>query len=206
MGRIKVIVCAVGIAAVAAFSVRVAQVNSRAEVIPIERYGKGEWLDPGDGYLIDESYEDMDGFLLRVDQVRVVTPEEYVEEYGSDASALPEGIERGVPSILAVSMTIRNDGNSTGGFEAYLWRVIPEALNKEYSFDEELFSCVEPTGPVFRVGEGKEVARTFPFTCWIDGPYFTEAGMMRRAEVTDRSFHLNMTSRPVKHVFEFELD
>lgn len=179
-------------------------VNSAAEQIPLETYETGEWLDFGDGYIIDDALENLDGYFARVDGAKIMTPNEYLAEYGEgDGATVPDGDNR---TVLAVTMTIKNEYNEDGGFEAYLWTAIPDTLNTEYRYDSALFDKAEPMGSVFKVSKGREVTRTFPFTRGEYAPYFTDSAGSVQGEVLDDSFHLNMTFRPVTRRFVFSLD
>lgn len=183
---------------------RVRVVNCAAEQIPLETYGEGEWLALGDGYIIDEAIEDLDGYYVRLDGAKAMTPNEYLEEYGDvDGVAVPDGDRK---TVLAVTMTIKNEHNEDGGFEAYLWTVIPDVLNTEYRYDATLFDKAESAGSVFKVSKGWEVTRTFPFTRDEYAPYFTDSEGGVQGEVIHSSFHMNMTYRPVTKRFVFSLD
>lgn len=98
------------------YAVRLYVVNSTAEWVPKETYGMGEWLEPRDGYLVDDVIEDLDGFSLRVDDAKILTPNEYLAEYGHEGDKWET--DGDVPSVLAVTMTIKNEYNKEGGFEA----------------------------------------------------------------------------------------
>lgn len=186
------------------WGMRVYVVNASAERIPQELYGQGEWLEPGEGYLIDDGVEDLDGFSLRLDGAHIMSPREYIEKYGKHNEAKPE--DDSVKSVLAVTITVKNTSNERGGFEGWLWTVIPASKNCAYSFDADLFTRVEATGGRFRVGLGKEVTRTFPFRRQDLGPYLTDSAGRSFGKVADRSFHLNITYRPITKRFVFSAD
>lgn len=183
---------------------RLCAVNGAAERIPVETYEVGEWLGPEDGYIIDDAIENLDGYFLRIDGARVMTPNEYLAEYGEgDDSTIPNGDAK---TVLAITMTIKNEYNEHGGFEAYLWTAVPDSLNTEYRYDSTLFDKAEPTGSVFKVSKGRTVTRTFPFSRGEYPPYFTDSAGTSQGEVLDRSFHMNMTYRPVTKRFVFSVD
>lgn len=81
--------------------------------------------------------------------------------------------------------------------------MIPDAQNSQYRFDSELYDMSDATGSVFRVGKGKEATRTFPFRRQDLGPYLTDSAGWSYGDVTDRSFRLNITYRPVTRTFYF---
>lgn len=183
---------------------RVQVVNGVAEQVPLETYSEREWLALDDGYIIDEAIEDLNGYYVRLDGARAMTPNEYLAEYGdANGSTVSDGDRK---TVLAVTMTIKNEHNESGGFEAYLWTVIPDALNTEYRYDAALFDKAEPAGSVFKVSKGREVTRTFPFTRYEYAPYFTDSEGGVQGEVIHRSFHMNMTYRPITKRFVFNLD
>lgn len=188
---------------VAAYSARLYVVNSSAEQVPMETYGVGEWLEPRDGYIVDDMIEDLDGYSLRIDDAKIMTPNEYLSEYGHEDDTWET--DGDVPSVLAVTMTIKNEYNEEGGFEAWLWTAVPESQNCEYRFDDILYDTADDTGSVFRVGKGKQATRTFPFRLQMPGPYFTDSASWTYLEVSDRTFHINMTYRPVTKRFEFSV-
>lgn len=183
------------------YAARLNVVNSTAEWVPKETYVMGEWLEPRDGYLVDDVVEDLDGFSLRIDDAKIMTPNEYLSEYGHEGDTWET--DGDLPSVLAVTMTIKNEYNKEGGFEAWLWSAVPASQNCEYRFDDFLYSTADDTGSVFRVGIGKQATRTFPFRLQAPGPYFTDSASWTYLEVADRMFHINMTYRPVTRQFVF---
>ena len=77
----------------ACYGWRLQIVNSTAEQIPLETYETGEWLDFGDGYIIDDALDKLfDGYFARVDGAKIMTPNEYLAEYGEgDVPRSPMG-------------------------------------------------------------------------------------------------------------------
>lgn len=114
MRRHDVAVAVMILSVMVAYGVRVYAVNASAERIPHEAYYAGEWLEPRDGYLIDNVVEDLDGFSLRLDGAKVMTANEYLKAYGStgEVASVRDG---NAPSVLAVTMTIKNSHNEKGG-------------------------------------------------------------------------------------------
>lgn len=189
-------------------TLRIKAVNDGALVIPEETYGLGTWLDLEDS--VKGSREvDTRGYGFRVDDVEAVTPNGYLERYGRDDVRRLDSIDAEETCVIAMTMTIRNRGNTEGGIKGYLWQLVPETLNNTfYKVDTELFSHAVPElGGVtaFSVEDGGTSTVTLPFSTMRDPPLFRPAGVEERMDVVKGPYRLAMTDMPVRKVLRFEL-
>lgn len=60
-------------------------------------------------------------------------------------------------SSYSFTMTIKNEGNTEGGFDGYMWQVVPSSRDQSYFVDESLFAYVEDTGTSFSIKTDTEV-------------------------------------------------
>ena len=135
------------------------RVNASAETVQEQQYEMGSWLPIEDGYIIDETIEHNDGYSIRVDDAEVMSPSEFVAWYGKEGVPV-QGLQGSDDTVLAVTMTIKNEGNTTGGFESFMWQVVPESRDNSYCVDEALFAYVEDTGLSFRIKTDTDVVLT----------------------------------------------
>lgn len=101
-------------------------------------------------------------------------------------------------------MTIKNEGNTEGGFDGYMWQVVPSSRDQSYFVDESLFAYVEDTGTSFSIKTDTEYTTTFPFT-WMEEPLFEPFSATRRGVITGDSFFLTLTVRPERKSLAFSL-
>lgn len=205
MRRIRLAAIAGAVMAIVVFCLLTYRANALFDVTPDETYRMGDWAPFEDGYLIDQTIEHLDGYSLQIIDAEIMTPREYLSAYAKDGATELGIPEDDVPCVLAVTISLHNEGNTDGVVSGYLWRIIPASLNKSYSFDTELFEHVGGVGDTFKVSVGGEATATFAFVRWEDTPYFSRGENigMRRAAVDDRSFHLTMSMKPVRRLYEF---
>lgn len=132
-----------------------------------------------------------------------MSPAEFVERFGTQErpGPFPEG---GDDTVLAVTLTFKNEGNTEGGFFGYMWQVVPDTNDRAYAVDEELFAYAEPTGLEFRIKENTERQVTFPFT-WQEEPLFAQLSTYRRGKISGDRFSLVLTCRPERKSLVFQL-
>lgn len=174
--------------------------NENAETIPQRYYKMGEWLEVEDGYLIDEVIEQNMGYAFRVNAAEIMTPQEFISKFAQkDASSfvVPDCNKK---SVLALSITIKNDGNSTGGIESFMWDCIASTNDWDCRVDDELFALVENSGQRFRIKDGSEYTTIFPFTCQVQPPYLSivDGDMYPRGTIKGSQFELSFTRRPIE--------
>lgn len=199
----RVVLGAISAIALGLYCLSIWHVNTIAEIVPEERYEMGDWLQIENGYIIDEIYEKNDGYSLRIDDARLMSPSEFVERYGKQkvSGDIPEGRD---DTVLAVTMTIKNEGNSEGGFDGFMWQVVPATNDQSYTIDEPLFAFVEDSGVSFKIKENTEHTVTFPFT-WTEEPLFVPFDETRRGIIKGERFRLALTMRPEWKSLEFWL-
>ena len=177
---------------------RIYAVNASADTIPQEFYEMGEWVPVEDGYIIDEYIERNEGYSFRVNSAEIMSPAEFAARYARDGVDLGgTELAKGERSVLAMSITMRNEGNVGGGIMSYMWRAVSASNDWECKVDDELFSLVEDTGQEFRIGTDKSYTTVFPFTCYVDGPLLSPTSLEVRDEIRGREFTMNFTTRPV---------
>lgn len=194
----KQALCSVALLVTCIWGYRVWSVNVTAETIPRVFYEMGDWIPVEDGYIIDELIERNDGYYFRVNGAEAMSPKEFVRRFGENGCKFnpPKMSDR--KTVLAVSLTIRNDDNTDGGLESFMWNVISADNDCSYQVDDSLFSCVEEVGQRFRIKEGTEHTTVFPFVAQMPPDYFSQSDGYRLGEVIGDEFTLNFTVRPVK--------
>lgn len=193
--------CAVAVALIAG---RIWWVNEQAIKIPVEHVAQGSWL-ALDGAFAGSDEEQTKGYEFRVEKTEVVTPDEYLSRYGKDGVASTEdGARR---SVLAVTLTMRNTSTEGGGIMSFLWEVIPESKNTDYSVDEDLWAHVAKMDPsMFSVPPGKTLKTVVPFVGFSNPPYFGSDEASFRPPIEGSSFELVMSNLPVRKILDLRVD
>lgn len=177
---------------------RVWCVNAQAESIPRIYYETGEWIPVEDGYIVDELVEKNDGYFFRINGAEIMSPKEFVTRFSKDDLQIESIDESDDQTVLAVSITMRNDCNTEGGLESFMWSVISDSNNCEYRVSDRLFKYVEDVGQRFRIREGTEYTTVFPFMSQTPPQYLSSPYDYGHGTVLGDRFTLNLTVRPVK--------
>lgn len=189
-----------------AIGVRIWLVNAGYQGVPVTYYSMGEWLSVDDDYYVDET-EPSEGYSFRIDSVEVMSPNEYLQRYGTDGVTSLDTFDADDPCVVVLDMTIRNDSSEQGGVDSFQWQVVPQEQNTSYAMDYELSGHVEKamSEGQFSIKPGGEYRTHIAFSGQEDLPYLQDATGQRRPIITARSFRLALTMRPHRKVFEFEL-
>lgn len=113
------------LAAAAAIAGRIWQVNANAFDYPERHYAMGEWVDL-DGAFTTYVNENTQGYSLCVQDAQIMTRAEYIERYALDPSQVEPTDYDDVPSVLCLTLAIKNEGSDSGGFYIYDATLVPE--------------------------------------------------------------------------------
>lgn len=200
------VLCAV---VLAGFCLRVQSVNATAVHVPEEHYAQGEWLDQDSCFLDDKTEEaPAASYSYRIERVEVMTPNEYLTRYAKDGTTSIQEEYAEENTVLAVTMTIQNNGSENGGVAAWDWHIVPASNVDDYIADGALFAHVQPeVGEElqFSIKPGSSYTATFPFYGQTNPRYFEPDTLTHRPVITGTSFRLVMTNLPTRKVFDLSV-
>ena len=109
VNRRRLLVAVFAAAAFTLFLWRVADVNARAPYIPEKHYGLEETYHYEGSFLWDRT-EGTEGYSLTVEEGKLMTPNEYLEQFAPDAPKIDDANK----SVVAVKVTVENNNNENG--------------------------------------------------------------------------------------------
>ena len=87
----KILTTVAALLLISILGVRIWYINSSVITIPVETYKVGEWVEL-DGAFQDVSYENTDGYSLRVKSAAIKSYSDFVREYGESEDYMEEDI------------------------------------------------------------------------------------------------------------------
>lgn len=173
--------------------VRIWYINSSVITIPVETYKVGEWVEL-DGAFQDVSYENTDGYSLRVKSAAIKSYSDFVREYGESEDYMEEDIRPEL--VLDVEFEFSNKGNTEGQIELF-----------QYFVEGRYFTMVPNSSLWFLTvpkGEGQmgfvlDQDTSFEFHV----PYIFR--QMGSVELTGEKIHIIASRAPVKKMIEIQL-
>lgn len=168
-------------------------INSSVITIPVETYKVGEWVEL-DGAFQDVSYENTDGYSLRVKSAAIKSYSDFVREYGESEDYMEEDIRPEL--VLDVEFEFSNKGNTEGQIELF-----------QYFVEGRYFTMVPNSSLWFLTvpkGEGQmgfvlDQDTSFEFHV----PYIFR--QMGSVELTGEKIHIIASRAPVKKMIEIQL-
>lgn len=185
---------------------RVAYVNQTIETPEYEFYEAGEWIVPGDSTLAQTPLS-MAEYAFRVNDVQVMTPNEYLQTYSTDGVTQADTVDEDDRTVVVLDITIQNRSSELGGIDPFMWRVVPPSNNIDYPLDLDLYGHAEPDAAmgVFSVVPNGEFRTQMPFSGRIDQPYFSESGSFQRPLVEEGTCRLCFTLYPTRKAVLFDV-
>lgn len=185
---------------------RVAHVNQSAETPEYEFYEVGEWIVPGESTILTSTL-DMSEYAIRVNDVQVMTPNEYLQTHSTDGVTQANTVDEDDRTVVVLDLTIQNRSSELGGIEPFMWRVVPPSNNIDYPLDLDLYAHVEPDAAsgIFSVVPNGEFRTCMPFSGTIDQPYFSESGSFQRPLVEEGTCRLCFTLYPTRKAVLFDV-
>lgn len=200
--RIALVAVLVLVAVVA----RIVYVNATAiPSYPVVHYSMGEWVDLDGAFHMTSSNENTQGYSVRVSSAEKMSRNEYIERYGTDPSKVIEGLD--ADSVIAITLDVRNEGNSDGAMLIFETKLIPDRKNEYFIRDKELWPEKETVlaGTLcmyLSIQENSEYTTVIPYkTNVIDQDGYSQY----ERDITDTSFELVLSSAPVRKVVDIDL-
>ena len=116
----KILTTVAALLLISILGVRIWYINSSVITIPVETYKVGEWVEL-DGAFQDVSYENTDGYSLRVKSAAIKSYSDFVREYGESEDYMEEDIRPEL--VLDVEFEFSNKGNTEGQIELFQYFV-----------------------------------------------------------------------------------
>lgn len=197
---------------------RIAWVNANENLeSPLVVHQMGEWVELNGAFLEEASAENTRGYSLRVADAELLSRNEFVARYSGGTLGPVEGFD--VPCMCCVTLDVRNEG-AQGGLDLLSMVLIPRRGNEQLVYDDRLYLAGEEklrslggSTAVFmgyiRTRENTEYTTHIPYM--VRGIYQSseESNLVARAghleELTDTSYRLYLSNRPIRHVVEVEV-
>ena len=191
----KILTTVAALLLISILGVRIWYINSSVITIPVETYKVGEWVEL-DGAFQDVSYENTDGYSLRVKSAAIKSYSDFVREYGESEDYMEEDIRPEL--VLDVEFEFSNKGNTEGQIELF-----------QYFVEGRYFTMVPNSSLWFLTvpkGEGQmgfvlDQDTSFEFHV----PYIFR--QMGSVELTGEKIHIHIIASraPVKKMIEIQL-
>lgn len=203
LSRRSLVAGGLGAVAAAAFAARVWWVNANAFDYPERRYGVGDWVDLDGAFTVYSAWEDTKGYSLCVQGAQVMSRAEYVERYALDPSGVEATAYDDVPSVLCVTLAMRNRGNPEGGISLYDMALVPKGQIRAMRYHAGLWATsnenVREDMYSFGLLEDSEYTAQVPYILYGD----PEEDFQH--EIRTRRFAFTVSNAPVRNVIDIEL-
>jgi hypothetical protein len=160
----KIIILSLSLVVLAAWGIRVYNVNANAEKPQIEVYKKGTVVDIGENYIENDS-ELVNGYTVQILSSELVNADEYLAEIGMNKEELSFGDDTLGFYIVKVKIeNVSNDFVNEGGINFLFWDL--QGDRYRLTLDDEVFKFLNPatngsTG--FSLNKGKPMEFTVPY-------------------------------------------
>lgn len=201
LSRRHLVAAGLGFVAVSALFGRIWWVNGNAFDYPECRYGTGEWVDL-DGAFTIYANENTKGYSLCVQDAQVMTRAEYIARYALEPSQVELTDYDDVPSVLCVTLAMRNQGNDTGKIHLYNMSLMPEGEVRSMRYQTDLWATSNKN-----IGDA-----TYSFRMLVDSEFTTHIPYILyghyaddfRHEIRARRFSFVVSNAPVRNIIDFE--
>ena len=190
------------LAAAAAIAGRIWQVNANAFDYPERHYAMGEWVDL-DGAFTTYANENTQGYSLCVQDAQIMTRAEYIERYALDPSQVEPTDYDDVPSVLCLTLAIKNEGSDSGGFYIYDATLVPEGEIRSMGYQASLWGTsnelIDDSVYSFSLLRDSEYTAQIPYILYAaPGEDFQHAIRAKR-------FSFIVSNAPVRNVIDIEV-
>lgn len=198
-GAIKILIALMFLLLVALVAFRISTVNARAVSYPERHYQVGETVDlSGTFYDAYEGEGDANhGYSIKVDGAEVLSPNEFIAKYAADdKTPVTDGDAK---SIVNVTCTFANKGNTDGGLWIFKYLLVPSSMNSTWTYDAELWERAYPfmTDQIsFSLEEGTTFTMQVPFYLERRADYFSSYDETGRVPVSDDRYQLLLGNAP----------
>lgn len=211
-GRKGTLIACGGLLLALVFVLRVGWVNAHAYPMPeVVHHAMGEWVELDGAFVEERNAESTEGYAVRVTGAERLSYNEYLERYGVKGTEPLAGLTE--PSLVCVTLEIRNTNSETGGLQLESMHLVPERKNEFFRADMALLAETEEglsaDGLLFGVAirPGTEYVVAVPYV-HQDGTTQYEGRTISAAylrPIADTRFELVLTKLPVRHVIDIEL-
>ncbi|RDB69875.1 hypothetical protein C1876_05645 [Eggerthella sinensis] len=203
LSRKRAIIVASILALVCAVGVRIYFVNANATAIEVEHYGMGEWVDLDGAFIYKRDIENTQGYSIKVNSARLMSYNEYIEEYGQDEGNTVEGLDG--QSVVCLEVEAKNVGNEDGAIFIFDCKLIPKRKNDYFMYARHLWEESEPNAKDafhLRLAKDSEYTTFIPYKVNINDE---ENQIEYKQPITDASFEFIVSNAPVRKVIDVSL-
>ena len=191
-----------GLVGISALAGRIWWVNASAFDYPEVHYSMGEWVDL-DGAFTTYKQEDTQGYSMCVQDAQIMTRAEYIEKYAIDPTQVEATEYDGVPSVLCVTLAMRNEQNDSGGLYLYDMNLVPEWAASSMRYQMDLWGTTNRN----------ITDSTYSFSLTKDSEFVTQVPYILygrtdedfQQEITARNFKFIVSNAPVRNIIDIEL-
>lgn len=212
---VKVISGVVAVLAVALIAWRIVAVNQNAEQQQTEVYEMNEWV-PFEGAFSGYYLEATEGYALRVVSASIMTPRQYLEHFSKQGLDLSQGLKgtykdltlesMDEPSVLALGVEVKNEGNKEGYMAALNWKAISvDRPERALTCDWDLWGYVDESmleQPSFTINPDSEYETHIPLSEESNPRYFETFDDVSRTVLQPGKYQLILTNVPVRKTIE----
>ena len=202
VSRRRFIIGGLGVVGAAALAGRIWWVNANAFEYPETRHAMGEWVNL-DGAFLSYANENTAGYSVCVQGAQVMSRREYIERYALEPSQVGRTDYDDIRSVLCLSLGMRNEGSTAGGFLLSEAALVPEGAIRAMRYQTGLWSTSnkvidESTGYI-------SLLKDTEFTTQI--PYLLYASNEEdfQNEVRSHRFSFTVSNAPVRNIIDIEL-
>lgn len=190
------------LAAAAAIAGRIWQVNANAFDYPERHYAMGEWVDL-DGAFTTYANENTQGYSLCVQDAQIMTRAEYIERYALDPSQVEPTDYDDVPSVLCLTLAIKNEGSDSGGFYIYDATLVPEGDIRSMGYQASLWGTSNEL--IDESVYSFSLLRDSEYTAQIPYILYAAPGEDFRHAIHAKRFSFIVSNAPVRNVIDIEV-
>ena len=190
-----------GVIGAAALTGRIWWVNANAFEYPEARHALGEWVDL-DGAFLSYANESASGYSICVQEARIMSRHEYIERYALEPSQVEGTDYDDVESVLCLSLGMRNEGSTAGGFLLTEATLVPEGAIRAMRYQTGLWATSnkvidESTGYI-------SLLKDTEFTTQIPYLFYASNEENFQNEITARRFSFTVSNAPVRNIIDIE--
>ena len=196
---IKALIVLIALSSAVLVAFRIWVVNAQCVTYPERHYQVGETVDlSGTFYDAYEGEGDANhGYSVKVDGAEVLSPNEFIAKYAADdKTPVTDG---DVKSIVNVTCTFANKGNTDGGLWIFKYLLVPSSMNSAWTYDVELWERAYPfmaNQISFSLEEGTIFTMQVPFCLEKRADYFSSYDETGRVPVSDDRYQLLLSNVP----------
>lgn len=210
-----VLACAFIVVFIACFGARVYAVNASAFKYPQQLHEMGECVEL-DGAFAEYSYENTDGYAVKVGSAKLMSQAEYLDAYAAEGGDYEpstfDTTDADAKTLAVLDVSISNNKSpeeARGYLDSLGWSLLPEDHKELWlRVDNALFDASVPQleGAFhLSVKPGTSFTVHIPFSVTESNSFPAKADGSHRVELERGAYVLTLTNMPTRHQVRIEL-